>query len=181
MTGEICLNKKLLILFTLTVSLITLLSSISADARELYDGRYLIRPIDSRLVVTASWLPNKTYGKNSKVMIFHNENNRNWRHWRIIGIGGDQFKILWRDTNLALDIAEGRAQNGTPVIIWPYHGGSNQRWRIYEMENGGYSFINVGTGLALDLPGDNRTPRTRYHGYEENGTRAQIFQIIRLR
>ena len=152
------MKKLLLILLALTVSLMGLFASESADARELYDGRYLIRPIDSKLVVTASWLPNKTYG-----------------------IGSDQFKILWRDTNLALDIAQGRAQNGTPVIIWPYHGGSNQRWRIYEMENGGYSFINVGTGLAFDLPGDNRTPRTLCHGYEENGTRAQIFQIIKLR
>ena len=175
------MKKLLLILLALTVSLMGLFASESADARELYDGRYLIRPIDSKLVVTASWLPNKTYGKSSKVMIYHNEDNRNWRHWRIIGIGSDQFKILWRDTNLALDIAQGRAQNGTPVIIWPYHGGSNQRWRIYEMENGGYSFIHVGTGLAFDLPGDNRTPRTLCHGYEENGTRAQIFQIIKLR
>lgn len=181
MIGENCLKKLLLILLALTVSLMGLFASESADARELYDGRYLIRPIDSKLVVTASWLPNKTYGKSSKVMIYHNEDNRNWRNWRIIGIGSDQFKILWRDTNLALDIAQGRAQNGTPVIIWPYHGGSNQRWRIYEMENGGYSFINVGTGLAFDLPGDNRTPRTLCHGYEENGTRAQIFQIIKLR
>ena len=175
------MKKLLLILLALTVSLMGLFASESADARELYDGRYLIRPIDSKLVVTASWLPNKTYGKSSKVMIYHNEDNRNWRHWRIIGIGSDQFKILWRDTNLALDIAQGRAQNGTPVIIWPYHGGSNQRWRIYEMENGGYSFINVGTGLAFDLPGDNRTPRTLCHGYEENGTRAQNFQINKLR
>ena len=181
MIGENCLKKLLLILLALTVSLMGLFASESADARELYDGRYLIRPIDSKLVVTASWLPNKTYGKSRKVMIYHNEDNRNWRHWRIIGIGSDQFKILWRDTNLALDIAQGRAQNGTPVIIWPYHGGSNQRWRIYEMENGGYRFINVGTGLAFDLPGDNRTPRTLCHGYEENGTRAQIFQIIKLR
>ena len=118
------MKKLLLILLALTVSLMGLFASESADARELYDGRYLIRPIDSKLVVTASWLPNKTYGKSSKVMIYHNEDNRNWRHWRIIGIGSDQFKILWRDTTLALDIAQGRAQNGSP----PGYGASSPSW-----------------------------------------------------
>lgn len=37
----------------------------------------------------------------------------------IVGLGGK-----------CLDITGGRADDGTPVILWDCHGGGNQRWRI---------------------------------------------------
>lgn len=143
-------------------------------------GRYMIRQAQSSLVMTGGWLPNRTYGEGSPVMLFQNEDNRNWRYWRIEPLANGEYRVMWRDTNLALDLARGERRNGAEVLLWPWHGRRNQRWRIQRGPHGAV-FINVETGLALDLAGDQRTPRNRYQGYQPNNTRAQGFTLIRLK
>ncbi|MEG1603505.1 MAG: RICIN domain-containing protein [Cloacibacillus sp.] len=151
----------------------------NARAEAVISGRYMIRQAQSSLVMTGAWLPNKTYGQGSPVIIFQNENNKNWRYWRIEPLAGGEYRVMWRDTNLALDLARGERANGVEILLWPWHGRANQRWRIQNGPHGAV-FINVQTGLALDLDGDRRTPRNRYQGYEPNNSRAQGFTLVRL-
>ena len=161
------------LIFTLFFMALSFMPASEASA----GGRYIIRQAQSSLLMTGGWLPNKTYGNGSPVIIFNNDNNN--RYWRIENAGGGAYRVMWRDTNLALDMAGGQNFDGAQVLLWQYHGGSNQKWRIVNGPQGA-SFINVGNGLALDLTADNRTPRTRYQGYRPNNTRAQGFDIISL-
>ena len=59
-----------------------------------------------------------------------------------------------------LDAAGGSSADGTPVILWPCHGGSNQRWKV--LPNGTVLGIN---GKCLDALG----------GRSENGTPVIIW------
>ena len=159
--------------------LLALLIGTATHAEAALSGRFMIRQAQSSLVVTGGWLPNQTYGNGSPVIIFQNENGENSRYWRIEPVGGDQYRVMWRNTNLALDLARGERRNGVEILLWQWNGGANQKWYIVNGPHGAV-FINVQTGLALDLRADSRTPRTRYQGYTPNNTRAQGFDLIRL-
>ena len=142
-------------------------------------GRYMIRQAQSKLVMTGGWLPTKKYGDGSPVIIFQNENGQNKRYWRIEPLKGGEYRVMWQNTNLALDLARGERRNGVPIILWRWNGGANQRWRIVKGPHGAV-FINVATGLAIDLSADDRSPRNRYQGYSPNNTRAQGFSLIKI-
>jgi hypothetical protein len=48
-----------------------------------------------------------------------------------ISIAADGSYIIRSACNdLALDIYQERTENGTPIIVWVYHGNANQRWRL---------------------------------------------------
>ena len=168
--------KSVRLLITAAI-LLLLAATAQQPAEAALRGRYVIRQAQSSLVMTGAWLPNKTYGAGSPVIIFENENNSNKRYWRIEPVSGNEYKIYWRDTNLLLDLSGGSNRNGVEIILWPDNGGSNQRWRIIKGPHGSM-FINAATGLALDLTSDSRTLRNRYQGWERNNTRAQCFSII---
>ncbi|KAG8910018.1 hypothetical protein FRC00_009015 [Tulasnella sp. 408] len=41
------------------------------------------------------------------------------------------YLIHWAENQeLVIDLAEGKTQDGTKIIVWPQHGGDNQKWRI---------------------------------------------------
>ena len=92
--------------------------------------------------------------------------------WRFQYKGNDLYEITWNGK--ALDSSGGKQKNGTPIIIWNKHGGSNQRWHV-RREGIYFTIVNEKTGLALDLPGNRRTEGNPLQGYERNGTAAQKF------
>lgn len=50
---------------------------------------------------------------------------------------------------MCLDAYENQTSAGTPVIIWPCHGGANQQWR----HNADGTVESVHSGLCLDADG----------------------------
>jgi Ricin-type beta-trefoil lectin domain len=75
-----------------------------------------------------------------------------------------------------LDVAGGNPIDGTPIILWPCHGGQNQRWEITNNSE------ILGIGLkCLDVRGGgsaNGTPIILwpYHGGENQKWRARYEQ-----
>jgi hypothetical protein len=47
--------------------------------------------------------------------------------WHLVNVGGSTFKILDGNTGKALDVA-GCSASRDADVIWPFHGGSCQRW-----------------------------------------------------
>ncbi|GAA2250120.1 hypothetical protein GCM10010232_42460 [Streptomyces amakusaensis] len=67
---------------------------------------------------------------------------------------GDVFIHLAGQPNLVWDLAGASQQAGGRALLWPRHGGANQRWRVtvFDDENQFYTWFritNVHSGMAL--------------------------------
>lgn len=69
-----------------------------------------------------------------------------------------------------------KVKNGTRVILWSYHGGKNQLWKI--KRNGSeFTFQSALGNYYLDVSGGKANNGTQIQIYQGNGTRAQRFKI----
>ncbi|MCP4351935.1 MAG: hypothetical protein GY795_41255 [Desulfobacterales bacterium] len=62
--------------------------------------------------------------------------NRDWQRWKIINVGGNQFKIESEKSGKVLDVPGGSTGNSTIIEQYGWHGGANQKWHlipIYEL------------------------------------------------
>jgi hypothetical protein len=50
-------------------------------------------------------------------------------------------------------VAWGSTDVGAVVFQWPWNGDANQRWRMDDLADGTFSFINSRSGQALDIDG----------------------------
>ncbi len=50
------------------------------------------------------------------------------QQFKIVDRGNGEFSIQARHTDMALDVFWGRADDGTPIVQYPWTGTSNQRW-----------------------------------------------------
>ncbi|KAL8334476.1 hypothetical protein RB598_008974 [Gaeumannomyces tritici] len=68
---------------------------------------------------------------------------------------GNHEKYIIRNahSNLVLDLSQGSSANGTPILCWERHGGTNQQWLItWSKDVDGtacYHIINVAAGTAI--------------------------------
>lgn len=46
----------------------------------------------------------------------------------------DRLFVPNEEAPLAMDLTEGRADNNTPIVLYPPHSGKNQSWRFVEGE-----------------------------------------------
>ena len=139
-----------------------------AVAEVIADGDYLIQMADSDLAVVSSGITVReqvTLGKNMKAGIWH------FKH-----LGKDYYKVTAPKRAMVLDSKESKKYNGVPIIIFPWHGGRNQRWKVIARGEF-YSLINQETGLALDLKGNVQRAGSVFQGYTENSSRGQLFRL----
>ncbi len=62
---------------------------------------------------------------------------------------GNFFYIVSDHNGMVLDIEHGSKDQGAKLILWPFNGGENQKWRFNE-----YGFItSVNSGHVLDVEG----------------------------
>jgi dienelactone hydrolase len=88
---------------------------------------------DSRTVVVSSYMQ-KTLGGSAT-------------------IADGTYKIVNRNSGLALDAQGQLTANGTPIQQWTYSGGNNQRWTVTSLGGGQYKIIGVQSGRSLDVTG----------------------------
>lgn len=137
-------------------------------AAVLADGDYLVQMADSNLAVVSSGMTvmeQVTLGQNEQPGI-----------WRFEHLGNGYYKVIAPKLAMVLDSAEGKKYNGVPIIIFPWHGGKNQRWKVIA-KGEFYALINQETGLALDLKGNGQRVGTVFQGYAENTSRGQLFRL----
>lgn len=76
----------------------------------------------------------------------------------------------------ALDVAEGDVVPGSNVQQWSASASNNsQLFAVTKNEDGTYTFVNKGTGLALDVHGAGSSNSTNVDAYTPNGSAAQRF------
>ena len=61
------------------------------------------------------------------------------------------YKIVSvKDPNYCLDVSG--TDNKKPLIIYKFHGGKNQKWRVLEDGQGNYGFLNFEHSSTLEIP-----------------------------
>lgn len=157
------------IYFRLTILLtVYLIFPQAALAAVIADGDYLIQMADSDLTVASSGMTAReqiTLGQNKQAGI-----------WRFAHLGNDYYKVIAPKLVMVLDSSESKKYNGVPIIIFPWHGGKNQRWKVIA-DGEFYKLINQETSLALDLRGNVQRVGTVFQGYVKNASRGQLFRL----
>ena len=155
--------SKLIILLT-----VCLIFPQTALAAIIADGDYLVQMADSNLAVVSSGMTVRervALGQNEQAGI-----------WRFEHLGNDFYKIIAPKRAMVLDSSESKKYNGVPIIIFPWHGGKNQRWKVIA-KGEFYTLTNQETDLALDLKGNAQRAGTVFQGYVENTSRGQLFRL----
>ncbi|MGV6995634.1 RICIN domain-containing protein [Desulfovibrio sp. QI0430] len=155
--------SRLIILLT-----VCLIFPQTALAAIIADGDYLVQMADSNLAVVSSGMTvmeQVTLGQNEQSGI-----------WRFEHLGNGYYKVIAPKLAMVLDSSESKKYNGVPIIIFPWHGGRNQRWKV-SAKGEFYTLTNQETGLALDLKGNAQRAGTVFQGYVENTSRGQLFRL----
>ncbi len=93
------------------------------------------------------------------------------------GGGGSYYKIINRNSGLALDISGGSTVNGGLAIQWPYAASANQQWQKVSV-NGGYKLVNRNSGLLLDDPGGSKTNGTQLDQWNDTNGSNQWWNLV---
>lgn len=155
--------------FRLTILLtVYLIFPQAALAAVIAEGDYLVQMADSNLAVVSSGMTVRervTLGQDEQAGI-----------WRFEHLGNDYYKIIAPKQVMVLDSSESKKYNGVPIIIFPWHGGRNQCWKVIA-KGEFYALTNQETGLALDLKGNVQRVGTVFQGYAETTSRGQLFRL----
>jgi hypothetical protein len=88
-------------------------------------------------------------------------------------IANGTYKIINRNSGMALDVVGAGTGNATAVDQWPYGGGSNQRWTVTSVGSGQYEVVGVGSGKSLDVSGGGTANGTKIDIYAYSGNSNQ--------
>jgi len=69
------------------------------------------------------------------------------------GVATGTYVLVNRRSGKALDVPNASLSQGTALIQWTQHGGTNQQWRLAQAAAGVYTWTNVNSGLVADVNG----------------------------
>lgn len=87
------------------------------------------------------------------------------------------YKMINRNSGLALDAAGQHTTNGTPIQQYTYNAGANQQWTVTGLGGGQYKIIGVQSGRALDVTGQSTADGARIQLWDDNGGANQKWVI----
>jgi endoglucanase len=85
------------------------------------------------------------------------------------------YKIINRNSGLAMDASSGGTANGTQIIQWSYGGGSNQKWTVTNTGGSNYKIIGVQSGRSLDINGFSSANGAKVQLWDYAGGTNQTF------
>ena len=91
------------------------------------------------------------------------------------------YEIIQQKSSKALEVMEGKQDNGTPVIQNSVDSESTlQQWTIKDAGDGYFYIISRCNGLYIDIPAGNVEANPTIQMYEGNGTNAQKFSFTKI-
>ena len=146
------------------------------NSKSIIDGIYSLQPQcapDKELSVE-----NNSTNWGANVII--DSINSNWKKWKVQRIANtDYYSIIAVHSNLALDVANARAENGVNISTWPYLGGSQNQFKILDAGNGYYVIqANIGGNFVVDVFNRESNAGTNVWSYGFNGTPAQLWKFV---
>ena len=92
-----------------------------------------------------------------------------------LAIANGTYKIISRNSGLAMDAYGAGTANGTQIIQWNYGGGSNQKWTVTNTGGSNYKIIGVQSGKSLDINGFSSTNGAKVELWDYSGGSNQTF------
>jgi galactan endo-1,6-beta-galactosidase len=90
-------------------------------------------------------------------------------------IADGTYKIINRNSGLALDVAASGTANGANVDQATYTGGDNQLWTVTNLGGDQYSIIGVGSGKSLDVTGSSTADGANIEIWTYSGSTNQTW------
>ena len=91
--------------------------------------------------------------------------------------GGANYRLLNRNSNLALDVSQASTADAAPVIQWYPSGDRNQQWQLAAVTGGYYTLANRNSGKLLDVSGASMTNAAPVIQYQSNNGPNQQWQL----
>ncbi|WP_179282949.1 MULTISPECIES: RICIN domain-containing protein [Paenibacillus] len=88
-------------------------------------------------------------------------------------ISGAIYKLINRNSGLALDVNGASTAGGATIIQWNDNGAANQQWKLESAGNGYYKIRNVGSGLLLDVNQSSTQGGAALIQWQDNGGNNQ--------
>lgn len=92
-------------------------------------------------------------------------------------VANGTYKIINRNSSLALEAQSQGTTDGTPIQQWTYNGGNHQRWIVTNLGSGQYKILGVQSGKSLDLNGNNNIDGAKLQLYTPGTGNNQKFII----
>jgi lysophospholipase L1-like esterase len=92
-------------------------------------------------------------------------------------IANGTYKIINRNSALALDAKGKLTANETPIDQWAYAAATNQQWTVSDLGNGQYKIIGVQSGRSLDVAGQSTANGAAIQLYDYTGNDNQKWII----
>ncbi|MHA7582338.1 RICIN domain-containing protein [Paenibacillus vandeheii] len=86
---------------------------------------------------------------------------------------GAIYKLINRNSGLALDVNGASTAGGATIIQWNDNGAANQQWKLESAGNGYYKIRNVGSGLLLDVNQSSTQGGAALIQWQDNGGNNQ--------
>ena len=84
----------------------------------------------------------------ARVFIYPGDGHDDQR-WQIKSHGDGTVSLVTKHGTLALDVPSNRAVNDADLIVWNYHGGPEQRFRMVETAPGVFNLLHAASGKAV--------------------------------
>src|SRR5262245_38626634 len=88
------------------------------------------------------------------------------------------YKIQVVHSGKVLDVSGESRQDGAPVIQWDWHGGPNQKFRVFHLGAEVYFIMAVHSGKVLDVRGVSKDNGAGVIQYRLNGGPNQQFRFL---
>jgi len=93
-------------------------------------------------------------------------------------VANGTYKIINRNSGLALDATGQGTANGTAIDQWGYNGGNNQRWTVTSLGGGQYKVVGVQSGKVLEVAGQSTADGAAVQLYTDNGGGNQKWNFV---
>ena len=142
-------------------------------------GTYEIQNVNSGLALNVSGA-STTSG--AKVIQYPYSSGQTNALWTLVPASGGYYTINNVNSGQVLNVSGGGSAgvNGELIIQWPAQGmiPGNDRWMPVQNADGTFSFYNLFSTQALDIPGASTASSVQLDQWFGNGTAAQKFNLI---
>ncbi len=141
-----------------------------------FQGKYQIQNVGSKLAVTVAGASTM----NSAAITQNNFNNADESLWTFEPGNMGYYAIKNAKSGLYWNVSGGSTAQGGSVIQWPSQGtgSTNDRWQPVDNGDSTYTFVNLNSHQALDVPGGSLSAGTPLQQWGRNTTTAQKFKLI---
>ena len=120
---------------------------------------------------------------NNGIAVVQNARNggatQKWRFERLSPTD-NIYIIINASTGKAIDVQDRSTSNGGRLHQWDVHRAASQQWRVAELQNGFFSFVNVNSGRVMDMSASNfNNAGHQFHQWEASNGQNQQFKLIR--